>query len=86
MIPHLFRVLISSPNLLLAKMCVVKEGLGPACKLGASFAKISTKLPETTRLHTFSMASAVLTGTVDFSTTIFELLDSIAIILAAPSQ
>ena len=34
----------------------------------------------------FSMASAVFTGTVDFSTTILELVDTEAIILAAPSQ
>ena len=38
------------------------------------------------REQTFSMASAVLTGTVDFSTTIFEVLETAAIILAAPSQ
>lgn len=37
-------------------------------------------------VRAFSIASAVLTGTVDFSTTIFEFLDSLAIILAAPSQ
>ena len=35
---------------------------------------------------TFSIASAVLTGTVDFSTTILELLETAAIIRAAPSQ
>lgn len=32
------------------------------------------------------MASAVLTGTVDFSTTILLVLDTLAIIRAAPSQ
>ena len=32
------------------------------------------------------MASAVFTGTVDFSTTIFEVVETEAIILAAPSQ
>ena len=35
---------------------------------------------------TFSMASAVFTGTVDFSTTILELVDTDAIMRAAPSQ
>ena len=34
----------------------------------------------------FSMASAVLTGTVDFSTTILEEVDTLAIMRAAPSQ
>lgn len=32
------------------------------------------------------IASAVLTGTVDFSTTILELLETLAIMRAAPSQ
>ena len=36
--------------------------------------------------RTFSMASAVFTGTVDFSTTIFEDVDTDAIMRAAPSQ
>ena len=35
---------------------------------------------------TFSMASAVFTGTVDFSTTILLLLATLAIMRAAPSQ
>ena len=37
-------------------------------------------------LLTFSMASAVFTGTVDFSTTILEDFETAAIIRAAPSQ
>lgn len=35
---------------------------------------------------TFEIASAVFTGTVDFSTTIFEDLDTLAIMRAALSQ
>ena len=35
---------------------------------------------------TFSIASAVLTGTVDFSTTILLEVETAAIIRAAPSQ
>ena len=38
------------------------------------------------RQPTFSMASAVFTGTVDFSTTILEDLETLAIIRAAFSQ
>ena len=37
-------------------------------------------------LRAFSMASAVFTGTVDFSTTILLLLATLAIMRAAPSQ
>jgi hypothetical protein len=36
--------------------------------------------------RTFEIASAVLTGTVLFSTTILLLLDTLAIMRAAPSQ
>mmetsp|Transcript_3739 Transcript_3739/g.10715 ORF Transcript_3739/g.10715 Transcript_3739/m.10715 type:complete len:231 (-) Transcript_3739:399-1091(-) len=46
----------------------------------------STDGSEQLRFRTFSMASAVLTGTVDFSTIILDVLDTAAIILAAPSQ
>ena len=38
------------------------------------------------RVSTFSMASAVFTGTVDFSTTILSVVDTRAIMRAAPSQ
>ena len=38
------------------------------------------------RVSTFSMASAVRTGTVDFSTTILEVFETAAIMRAAPSQ
>lgn len=37
-------------------------------------------------IYTFSIASAVLTGTVDFSMTILLVLETLAIIRAAPSQ
>ena len=40
----------------------------------------------TISVYTFSMASAVLTGTVDFSMTILLVLETLAIIRAAPSQ
>lgn len=38
------------------------------------------------QLFTFSIASAVFTGTVDFSTTIFDVVETDAIRRAAPSQ
>lgn len=40
----------------------------------------------TLRVSTFSIASAVLTGTVLFSTTILDVVDTAAIMRAAPSQ
>ena len=49
-----------------------------ASNTGASAASIN--------VYTFSMASAVLTGTVDFSMTILLVLETLAIIRAAPSQ
>ena len=42
--------------------------------------------PQQVLNYTFSIASAVLTGTVDFSTTILLVVDTLAIMRAAPSQ
>ena len=46
---------------------------------------VITHVSRTSHRFTFSMASAVFTGTVDFSTTILLLVDTDAIMRAAPS-
>mmetsp|Transcript_8269 Transcript_8269/g.28399 ORF Transcript_8269/g.28399 Transcript_8269/m.28399 type:complete len:251 (+) Transcript_8269:821-1573(+) len=54
----------------------------------SGFDRMSKRAPSlrTLLLSTLSTACAVLTGTVDFSTMIFGECDTLAIILAAPSQ